>query len=153
MVTGAAAVAGTKPRVIQTIEKALSLFAGGPISARSAAQQIGMHLVDDSAMEVTFTPRDREFATGSAVREAQKEELGVIILDVAAHATVKFGPLREAFGPFKIASRQHPGDEAIFVAHPAREPSKVPLQLSVTMRKFSEQPTDEDAVAQISITR
>lgn len=151
-VIGATAVAGKKPAVIRTIEKALSLLASGPVSAHGAAQQLGMHLVD-SAMEVTFTPRDREFATGSAVREPQKDELAVIILDVDARATVKYGPLRDAFGPFKMVSRQHPGDEAIFVAHPTIAPSKVPLQLSVTLRRFAERPADDDAVGQISITR
>ncbi len=139
--------------MVQTIEKALSLVAGRPISARSAAQRLGMHVVDDSAMEVTFTPRDREFATGSAVREPQKDELAVLILDVDPHATVTYGPLRDAFGPFKMASREHPGDEAIFVAHPMVAPSQTPLQLSITLRDFSEQPRDDAAVAQISVGR
>jgi hypothetical protein len=138
--------------VVETIEKALALFANGPMTVHTAAQRLGMHLVADE-LEVTFTPRNRLFSRGSAVRQFDKETLGSLILDVDDHATVKYGPLRAAFGPFKMATRQHPGDEAEFIAFPKIGQSNVACIMSVTMRKFTEQPTDEDAVGRIEISR
>ena len=151
LIGGVAATAGKKPLVVQTIEKALAMFTGTPVRVGSAARQLGMHLVEDSEMEITFTPRDREFSAGAAVREWKKEDLAIIMLDVSPHATVKFGPLRDAFGPFKMVARQHPGDDASFVAHPTV--AGATAQLSVTMQKFTERPGDDDLVSRISVTR
>ena len=139
--------------VVHTIDRALALFANGPVAAHSAALQLGKHLVDDSAMEITFTPRDRDFSAGSAVREWHKQELAVIVLDVAPRVTLKYAALRDAFGPFKLTSREHPGDDTILVAHPSVGESGTVCQISVTLRGYSEHPTGDEPVSQISLTR
>jgi hypothetical protein len=144
---------GGKPRVIETIEKALSLFVSGPISAHAAAQRLGMHLMDDGMLDVTFTPRDRTFEHGSALREAGNNDLGLVILDVAPHVALKYSVLRDAFGPFKAARRQHPGDDAEFLAYPKVGAAQVPCSLVITFRTAVENLTGDELVDRISIGR
>src|SRR6266478_5440246 len=112
-----------------------------------------MHLMDDGMMDVTFTPRDRNFERGSAVREGGKDNASVIILDVAPHTALKYSVLRDSFGPFKLAHRQHPGDDREFVAYPKVGGVPLPCSLVITLRTAAENPSGDELVDRISIVR
>ena len=139
--------------MIETIENYCRLFTGEKVDVVAAAQRYGMHLVDDKQMSVTFTPRDRTFTTGTAVRVWKTNDLGGINLDVEPTLKVPFSKLRDAFGPFRFVRRFHPGDDYEFVALWRPAATKPACQIVVTLGARTEHPTGHEPVTRLSIGR
>jgi hypothetical protein len=138
--------------MIETIQKVCELLAEASPSASAAAQRLGMHLVDEG-MSISFTPRDRDFSAGSAVRRWQTDKLSGIDLDVAARAKLRLSTMRDAFGPFKPLPREHPGDDYEFLAYHAAGAAKTECRISITVQPRRGQPTGAEPVMRVSIAR
>ena len=141
----------TKPSVIETIEGYCKLLTGGPVDAMTAAQRFGMHLVDEK-MSVSFTPRDRSFARGSATRRWRTNYASGFDLDVEPTIKLPFSKLRDAFGPFKFVPRMHPGDDYEFIARWKPAGSTAGCGIVVTLHAHTDRPTGHESVARVSIT-
>lgn len=141
-----------KPAPVETIEAYCKLFGSGEtVDAAASAQRFGMHLVDEK-MSITFTPRDRSFSRGVAMRIWRTNNLGGIDLDVEPSMKLPFAKLRDAFGPFKFVPRMHPGDDYEFLARWTPAGSKVGCGIVVTLRAHTDRPTGHEAIARVSIT-
>ena len=143
----------SKPNVIETIQGYCGLFSGGTIDVIAAAQRFGMHLVDDKQMAVTFTPRDRAFSRGIAVRQWRTNNLSGIELDVETSTGLSLSKLRDSFGPFKPVARMHPGDDYELVASWPAGAAKATCRIVVALRASSASHAGHEQVQRVSIGR
>ncbi len=136
-----------------TIEGYCRLFTADPVGVVEAAQRFGMHVVDDKQMAVTFTPRDRSFSSGVAVRKWRTDTLSGIDLEVGPSVKLPFSTMQDAFGPFKALARTHPGDDYEFLSNWRINESQPACRILVTLRARTARPTGREPVRRISISR
>ena len=143
----------SQPAVVETIKAYCRLFAAEAVDVVAAAQRFGMHILDDKQLSVSFTPRDRGFAHGIAVRKWRTNDLGSIDLDVEPTFKLPFSTLRDAFGPFQFVPRFHPGDDYEFDTAWHPPDSKSSCRLVVTLGAKTRHPTGREPVQRVSIGR
>jgi hypothetical protein len=142
----------TKPSVIDTIQNYCRMLTADKFDVVAAAQRFGMHLVDEK-LAVTFTPRDRGFSRGVALRTWRTNDLGGFDLDVEPTIKLPFSKLRDAFGPFKFSPRMHPGDDYELMAFWRPPDAKRSCGIVASLRAHTEHPTGHEAVWRVSLTR
>jgi hypothetical protein len=139
--------------MIETVSRMCDAVAEQP-TAVTAAQRFGMHLHDEGPnMSVTFSPRDRHFVKGAAIRRWGTDLLSGIDVDVDPSITLSLGDLRDSFGPFEVLKREHPGDAPEFSAQHRPPKRERGCSLVVRLRSGTRTPTGTEAVEHISIAR
>lgn len=139
--------------MIETLTRMCETVVEQP-AALAAAQRFGMHLIDEGPnMSVTFTPRDRHFASGQAGRQWGTTRLEGMDVTVDASATLTLGSLRAAFGTFKLVRPEHFDSPLDFVAQYLPPRHQRGCSLVVRLRNPIEIPSDTEPVAAISIVR
>ena len=104
-------------------------------------------------MPVTFSPRDRRFVNGAAVRRFGTPTLSGLDVEVAAGPTLELESLRHAFGAFERIEDEHPGGRASFSATYRPPKRSEGCSIVVTLRPRANATADPEAVRQISIAR
>jgi hypothetical protein len=87
------------PSPVDTIRQICSFVTEHDRTAFAVAQRFGMHLHDEGpSANITFTPRDRRFASGSTGRRLDSQRVHDVDLVVAPNAELTLGMLRLTFG-------------------------------------------------------
>src|SRR5262249_2227502 len=87
----------SKTSMIDTIDQICAFVSERQGTAVSVAQRFGMHLHDEgSGANITFTPRDRRFTTGSVGRKWESEQMNGFDLAVAPREVLTVAEVRKA---------------------------------------------------------
>jgi hypothetical protein len=118
-----------------------------PLNARAVATKLGMHLHDE-IVDITFTPRDRRFAKGSAVREPDAQELGLLKLKLAPDVKLSFAEVRATLGELTRLYEDH--NPPAWEAEIKRADKPMTCSVRIELRGDPEEATDAAEVRSIT---